>query len=301
LVTSQQSKDPQKFDGHSIFDLFPTAFIARKPEISRSSSQRLTSVARYFVMELKVVCHCGQKYKFDVEPVNRQMPFKVACPICGLDGTGLANNMLMQMPPPPPSVTPPPIPVATLVSAPVGLAVAAPVAMAAPVAVAAAASAAPASGGLRVNRLHAPTGTPAPVIAAPVAAPMRATAAGTAATAPRAMPKYLKDDPSLQNNNFLLGVVGAFLGAIVGVAFLVGAQQFFGFTLSYFAVIAGALIGFGARLLYRGTSSTLGAMCAGLAFFTLAGTLFYLDGLIGLALDLLYLVVGCLAAFKVAS
>jgi len=61
------------------------------------------------------------------------------------------------------------------------------------------------------------------------------------------------------------------------------------------------MIGFGARLMYRGTSSTLGALCALLALVTIAGTLYYIDGMIGLAFDLLYLVVGTAVAFKVAS
>jgi len=49
-------------------------------------------------MELKVLCHCGQKYKFDVEPVSNRMPFAVNCPSCGADGTGLADSQLSQMP-----------------------------------------------------------------------------------------------------------------------------------------------------------------------------------------------------------
>jgi hypothetical protein len=47
-------------------------------------------------MELKVVCNCGQKYKFDVEPVNGVMPFSVNCPACGVDGTQSANSILAQ-------------------------------------------------------------------------------------------------------------------------------------------------------------------------------------------------------------
>lgn len=47
--------------------------------------------------ELKVYCDCGQKFKFDVEPVNGQMPFAVACPYCKRDGTAKANEMLQQM------------------------------------------------------------------------------------------------------------------------------------------------------------------------------------------------------------
>jgi hypothetical protein len=57
-------------------------------------------------MELKIVCGCGQKYAFDVEPVNGRMPVKVACPACGADGTEAANNILGQYFPdrPPPVV-----------------------------------------------------------------------------------------------------------------------------------------------------------------------------------------------------
>jgi hypothetical protein len=49
------------------------------------------------MIELKVYCDCGQKYKFEVEPVNGQMPFTVACPICKRDGTAKANQTLQQL------------------------------------------------------------------------------------------------------------------------------------------------------------------------------------------------------------
>ena len=49
------------------------------------------------MMELKVHCDCGQKYKFDVEPQNGRMPFEVNCPICGASGTAKANASLQQM------------------------------------------------------------------------------------------------------------------------------------------------------------------------------------------------------------
>ncbi|MBW8863430.1 MAG: hypothetical protein JF609_00615 [Verrucomicrobia bacterium] len=68
---------------------------------------------------VKVVCDCGQKYAFDVEPVNGRMPARVNCPACGTDGTHTANEHLartLSTPPPPP----PPRPVApTLAPAPV--------------------------------------------------------------------------------------------------------------------------------------------------------------------------------------
>jgi hypothetical protein len=42
-------------------------------------------------MEVKIICNCGQKYKFDVEPVNGRMPFTVNCPVCGVNGTRSAQ------------------------------------------------------------------------------------------------------------------------------------------------------------------------------------------------------------------
>ena len=47
---------------------------------------------------MKIQCGCGQRYAFDVEPVNGFMPFPVACPICGADGTAAANQFFSQNP-----------------------------------------------------------------------------------------------------------------------------------------------------------------------------------------------------------
>jgi len=54
------------------------------------------------MIELKVQCDCGQKFKFDVEPVNNLMPYAVNCPVCGADGTGKANGVLQSRAAPPP-------------------------------------------------------------------------------------------------------------------------------------------------------------------------------------------------------
>jgi hypothetical protein len=45
---------------------------------------------------IKIECGCGQRYAFDVEPVDGRMPYTVACPICGVDGTGAANEVIAQ-------------------------------------------------------------------------------------------------------------------------------------------------------------------------------------------------------------
>jgi hypothetical protein len=72
-------------------------------------------------MEIKVQCDCGQKFKFDVEPVNGRVPFTVNCPVCGADGTPRANVLLQQLLPPQPvasAYAPPPPPAAAPAPAP---------------------------------------------------------------------------------------------------------------------------------------------------------------------------------------
>src|ERR1043165_8224371 len=46
------------------------------------------------VIPIKIHCSCGQRYAFDVEPVNGRMPSPVACPACGGDGTIVANEAI---------------------------------------------------------------------------------------------------------------------------------------------------------------------------------------------------------------
>jgi hypothetical protein len=60
------------------------------------------------MMPIKVLCGCGQKYVFDVDPVNGRMPVPVACPACGADGTAAANGIIAQNLPAQPAAAPPP-------------------------------------------------------------------------------------------------------------------------------------------------------------------------------------------------
>ncbi len=48
------------------------------------------------MIPIKIQCGCGQKYAFEVEPVNGQVPAPVACPVCGMDGTAAANAAIAQ-------------------------------------------------------------------------------------------------------------------------------------------------------------------------------------------------------------
>jgi hypothetical protein len=56
---------------------------------------------------VKIVCSCGQKYAFDVYPLNGRMPSSIRCPVCGVDGTATANEAIahaLQAVAPPPSL-----------------------------------------------------------------------------------------------------------------------------------------------------------------------------------------------------
>jgi hypothetical protein len=62
---------------------------------------------------VKIVCSCGQKYAFDVYPLDGRMPSPIRCPVCGVDSTTVANEIiaLALRPPSPaaPAVPPPPL------------------------------------------------------------------------------------------------------------------------------------------------------------------------------------------------
>jgi hypothetical protein len=186
------------------------------------------------MMELKLVCYCGQKYKFDVEPVNARMPFTVNCPVCARDGTLLANDLLAR----------------TLANQPAGSATAA--SPAAPPATLAGAG----SGQLRIDRPapEAVSSAPPPLATPSPSAPQRRTfspAAAAKATAKPAGPY-----------NLWLGIAGAFLGAAIGIVVMYGFIIWTKSKFPLFGTGVGAMTGYSARLLARGTDNTLGMATA---------------------------------------
>jgi hypothetical protein len=50
---------------------------------------------------IKLQCPCGQRYSFEAEAVNGKLTAPVACPVCGMSGTSLAEQTLAQMTPEP--------------------------------------------------------------------------------------------------------------------------------------------------------------------------------------------------------
>lgn len=66
----------------------------------------------FAMITVKILCGCGQKYAFDVEPYHGRMPATVQCPICKADGTAAANEIIARTLPPQPIATAGPPPVA---------------------------------------------------------------------------------------------------------------------------------------------------------------------------------------------
>ncbi len=172
------------------------------------------------MMELKVQCDCGQKYKFDVEPVNGRMPFTVACPVCGADGTGKANAILQQSvvyqipPPPPPAPEQPRLRVSDSAGAP--------------------ASSAPPP----IRPLSA---VPAPAMRPGTSFAQEATAEAQARTG--------------RKPSFALGLLGGLLGALIGALIYFLIFKYTGLRFKLLAVGVGGLAGWGAELFGRGEGS----------------------------------------------
>jgi len=232
-------------------------------------------------MEMKIACDCGQKYAFDVEPVNGRMPAAVNCPACGADGTRAANEILTQVFPD----APPPLSVAVAVEsaappAPPPLSPIAPPASA---------------GGLRINRaapapMAATAGEP-PLSAAPrLITAMRSPAIAAAAAKP-------KDDGEI---NLGLGILGAILGAALGAGLMYGFFVWADFRFPLMGTGIGALTGLGARILAKGTATTLGVIAGIIALLSTAGTLHLMFGDIA-ALFLISMAVSVSFAYKIAG
>lgn len=197
-------------------------------------------------MELKLVCQCGQKYKFDVEPMNGQMPYPINCPVCNVDGTTAANALIAgQFAVTSPAIAPPP-----------------------PIA--------PASGGLRISR-SAPE--PAAAIASPAPAPMNS---GSAPPPISGMRPGMTDKKSklVVAGEFSRGrgILGAVMGAGIGCGLMFAFWLWVHFRFPLMGIAVGAAAGYGARWLARGTETTMGIITAVIAGASVTGTFVLMYG-----------------------
>ena len=63
---------------------------------------------RHRPLPVKILCACGQKYAFEVQPRDGRMPAPVACPVCKRDGTEEANRIIASLLAADPRTLPPP-------------------------------------------------------------------------------------------------------------------------------------------------------------------------------------------------
>src|SRR3954469_365933 len=105
-----------------------------------------------------------------------------------------------------------------------------------------------------------------------------------------------------QDNRFSLpkGVLGAFLGAGLGIGLMWGFYALVGMRFPLLGVGIGILTGFGARLLYKGTDSTLGFIAAGIALASVVATLFLMYGEFPI-LSIISVIVSASMAYRIAS
>lgn len=202
------------------------------------------------MIELKVQCDCGQRYKFDVQPVNGRMPFPINCPSCGADGTEKANGLIRDS-----GHVGEILPVAQLASA------AAPVAVASP-----APAIAPAPSRLRISTSAHAASTAAPPPLAPIA---------PAASAPRPFPGMPQPaTPATasapgKKPNFWLGLIGGALGVFVGSTIYYLIFKYSGYRIGLIGIGVGFLGGLGAHYLSRKEGSK--ELAAITAILTVAG------------------------------
>jgi hypothetical protein len=219
------------------------------------------------MLELKVQCDCGQKYKFDVEPVNNRMPFTVKCPICGLDGTEKANALLQeraaaQSVSPASSSPYPPSP------APMD-----------PAILAGAAATEQPKLRLSLSTSHASSSgdsvpATAPQTTSPAAAAIAATGGkplsrpGIPSTFSTGSSRPAKEPDAV---NLPLGIVGAVVGGFLGMMGWYLLIKWTGYEIGYAAWGVGLLAGFGARILGREGNATLGVVAAICALLAILG------------------------------
>jgi len=100
--------------------------------------------------------------------------------------------------------------------------------------------------------------------------------------------------------NMTKGILGAFLGAALGVAAMVAFYALAGFRFPLLGVGIGILTGFFAKKLYKGSDTTLGFISAGIALTSVVATLFLMYGAFPL-MSIISVAVSASMAYRIAS
>ena len=206
-------------------------------------------------MEIKIHCDCGQKIKFDVEPLNGRMPWELTCPVCGASGTAKANQAIAQSfggtPPAPapiriipqiistpgqaPATAPPPIPIPV----PMPMATSQPTEAPKP--------------RLAISR---PTEPPLSDAPAPPR-PMLAASAFKPTMGVKPKIENIFGEPDMKKT-----ILGACIGSLIGVLIWWGMVHFTEMSWGIMAVAVGWFAGFSARWIGRSEGQQMGIVTA---------------------------------------
>jgi hypothetical protein len=96
------------------------------------------------------------------------------------------------------------------------------------------------------------------------------------------------------------GILGAVLGAALGVGAMVGFYTLAGFRFPLLGVGIGFLTGGGAKLLFKGTDSTLGYISGGIALVAVVATLYLMYGTFPIV-SIVSVIVSTSIAYRLAS
>ena len=100
--------------------------------------------------------------------------------------------------------------------------------------------------------------------------------------------------------NMTKGVLGAFLGAAIGVGAMFAFYAFAGFRFPLLGVGIGVLTGFFAKMLFKGTDTTLGYISGGIALVAVVATLFLMYGAFPL-MSIVSVVISASVAYRIAA
>jgi hypothetical protein len=241
-------------------------------------------------MEVKILCPCGAKYKFDVEPSNGKLPGPVSCPVCNADGTELGNRVIAQLLP----AAQPPVPATVAIKVGIPNQAAAPVTsssgtgrsgfvapsvprsskelQSAQEPEAPAPIPAPAVATVRAvtptavasNPAVAPTPGAAPRLSVSVShATQHTTQSPTPTSAPIAIPVPPSRPSKVQAEpSFTRGVIGIAAASFIGLLIWFAVTYFIGVRFKWIAIFIGAFIGWAGAWLSKEKSVRLGVTAA---------------------------------------
>ncbi len=101
-------------------------------------------------------------------------------------------------------------------------------------------------------------------------------------------------------SNLAKGILGALLGAGLGVGAMVAFYVFAGFRFPLLGVGIGILTGYGAKVLFKGGDSTLGYISAGIALAAVVATLFLMYGAFPIV-SIVSVIVSASFAYRIAT